>query len=100
MRRMAFGDAERVDHEAEAAKQAEIAAEFDVPEASVAGESADAEDAAAIDTDDVVKVKLSADADVNYVRVAGFKLEPGKDVSVTRSTALLLASHDKVEVAA
>lgn len=92
-----------VDHDAETKLQQKIAADVQPSvekssEPSVAGTPAESDDAAALDTDDVVKVRIASDADVNYVRVAGVKLEPGQDAEVTRATALLLASHDKVEV--
>jgi hypothetical protein len=94
------------DYDSEAAQQQEIAENIRpedrddnvLSEDSVGGETADQPDAASIDTDDIVKVKLVDDADVNYIRIAGVRVEPGEAAEVTRATALLLDSHDKVEV--
>lgn len=93
-----------VDHEAEAAKQAEVAAQVeDVPAEQPVVETVPevTDEAAVYDANDVVEVSLPADAvgldgqELVSVTIAGTELRPGDSVEVPRSVALAFVGDDE-----
>jgi D-lyxose ketol-isomerase len=112
---MAFGDEKtKIDHDAEAAQQAEVTDQVVEEQPQVEPEEpADVQpvdetdapvDGAVYDADDIVEVSLPADAvgldgqELVAVVTAGVELKPGDSVEVTRSVALAVAEDERVTV--